>query len=271
MTGMSRSTYYHRPKDRTEKLKQDADLRDRIERILLRFPYYGSRRVTEQLRREGKLVNHKRVERVMKQDGLCARRPRKRFKVTTDSRHPYPVYPNLAKGFKPTGPDHLWVCDLTYIRVLTAFVYLAVILDAFSRKVVGYALSRRLDVELTLGALRAAVASRRPSPGCIHHSDRGVQYAATDYVEVLKGHGFRISMSRKGNVYDNAMAEAFFKTLKAEEVYLWEYRDWEDVATRLPEFIERVYNGQRIHSALGYITPEEFESQYELTEMKLAS
>lgn len=271
MMGMSASTYYYRAKDRTEKLRQDADLRDRIERILLRFPYYGSRRITKQLRREGLLVNHKRVERVMRQEGLCARRPERRFKVTTDSRHPYPVYPNLAKGLNPAGPDRLWVCDLSYIRVLTAFVYLAVILDAFSRKVVGYALSRRLDVELTLAALRAALASRRPSAGCIHHSDRGVQYAAADYVEVLREHGFRISMSRKGNVYDNAVAEAFFKTLKAEEVYLWEYRDWEDVTARVPEFIEKVYNVERIHSALGYLTPEEFESRYKVTSMKPAS
>lgn len=264
MTEMNQSTYYYRPKDRTEKLRQDADLRSHIERILARFPCYGKRRLTKQLSREGVLVNKKRVERIMKAEGLCARRPGKRFRGATDSNHPYPIYRNLAKDFEPAGPNQLWVSDISYIRLLTTFVYLAVILDAFSRKVVGYALSRRLDVELTLCALRAAIALRRPAAGCIHHSDRGVQYAAFDYIALLKEDGFSISMSRKGNVYDNAMAESFFKTLKTEEVYLWEYRDWGDVATRIPEFIESVYNRERIHSSLGYLTPEEFESKYKL-------
>ncbi len=256
--GMSSSTYYYKPKVDLERLKRGADLRDHIEKILQRFPTYGILRVTHQLDREGLHVNHKRVERVMRQEGLC-RKPKKRFHMTTDSRHPYPIYPNLIQGLTPTGINQVWVADITYIRILTSFVYLAVILDAFSRKVVGYALSKRIDTTLTLGALKAAIDSRSLEPGCIHHSDRGVQYAAHDYVDLLREHQFQISMSRKGNCYDNAKAESFFKTLKTEEVYLWDYESWEEVIARIPEFIESVYNVERIHSALGYCTPDEFE------------
>jgi transposase InsO family protein len=259
--GMSRSTYYYKPKSNLEKLKADADLRDAIERILLEFGFYGIRRVTEELARRGQPVNHKRVERIMKKAGWCAKKKKKRFHRTTDSNHPYPIYPNLVQDFKPTAINQLWVADITYIRIQTAFVYLAAILDAFSRKVVGYAISKHIDEELTLSALRSAIELRQPPADCIHHSDRGSQYAAGDYVKLLKQHGFQISMSRKGNCYDNAMAESFFKTLKTEEVYVWEYRTWEEVIARIPEFIELVYNRKRLHSSLGYLPPAEFEEK----------
>jgi putative transposase len=260
--GMPRSTFYYKPKPpNLEKLKADADLRDRIEKILVDFHFYGIPRVTKELERRSWKVNHKRVERIMREAGLTQTKRKKRFRVsTTDSNHPYPIYPNLAEGKKPTGPNQLWVTDITYIRIQTSFVYLAAILDAYSRKVVGYALSKHIDEELTLSALRAAIEARKPRAGCIHHSDRGSQYAAHGYVDLLKKYGFRISMSRKGNCYDNAMAESFWKTLKTEEVYVWEYRTWEEVMARIPEFIERVYNERRLHSALGYQTPVEFEA-----------
>jgi len=259
--GMPSSTYYYKPKPPDlEKLKADADLRDRIEKILLDFHFYGIPRVTEELARRGSKVNHKRVERIMREAGLT-QKLKKRFRVqTTDSNHPYPIHPNLAEGFKPTGPNQLWVSDITYIRIQTAFVYLSAILDAYSRKVVGYAISKHIDEELTLTALNAAIDERHPPAGCIHHSDRGSQYAAHDYVDLLRKHGLRISMSRKGNCYDNAMAESFWRTLKVEEVYVWEYRTWEEVMTRIPEFIERVYNERRLHSALDYLSPAEFEA-----------
>lgn len=260
--GMPRSTYYYKPRPpNLERLKADADLRDKIERILLDFHFYGIRRVTAELGRRGRRVNHKRVERIMREAGLC-RKPKRRFRVaTTDSRHGYRIYPHRAAGFKPTAGDQLWVTDITYIRIQTGFVYLAAILDAYSRKVIGYALSKRLDMEFTMTALRRAIENRRPAPGCIHHSDRGVHYAYEDYTDILKAYGFEISMARKGNCYDNAMAESFWRTLKMEEVYVWEYRTWEEVIVRIPEFIERVYNERRLHSALGYLSPAEFEAR----------
>ncbi len=256
--GISVNAYYEQSQENLESFKADADLRDQMERILMKFQAYGVRRMTHQLRREGFKINHKRVQRVMHQEGLC-RKPKRNFHKTTDSHHPFRIYPNLAGGFKPTRVNCLWVTDITYIRIATAFVYLAAILDAFSRKVVGYALSKHIDTDLVLAALRQAIEARNPGPGCIHHSDQGVQYASHDYIKLLEWHGFKISMSRKGNPYDNAMAESFFKTLKTEEVYLMDYQTWEEVIGRIPEFIERVYNQQRIHSALGYLTPEEFE------------
>lgn len=185
---------------------------------------------------------------------------KKRWVVTTDSNHPYPVYHNLLKEASITGINQAWVADITYIRILTAFVYLAVILDVFSRKVVGWAISLRIDTELTRAALRMAIETRRPPKSCIHHSDRGVQYAAHDYVDDLNAAGFLISMSRKGNPYDNAKAESFMKTLKNEEVYLWDYKTFEDVKKRVPYFIEEVYNEERLHSALGYCPPNEYEA-----------
>ena len=190
-------------------------------------------------------------------DLLC--RVKRRWTRTTDSDHPYLVYPNILRDLEISHLNQVWLADITYIRILTGFVYLGAVLDAYSRKVVGYAISSRIDTTLTLRALHMAIARRHPEPGCIHHSDQGVQYTSHEYVQELKQHGFRISMSRRGNVYDNAMMESFIKTLKCEEVYLWEYRTLADVEDRLPYFIEEVYNRKRLHSALGYRPPNEFE------------
>ena len=258
MLNMARSSYYYKEGNDFRKQKEDADLRDRIEKIVVEHERYGYRRVTAQLKREGLKVNHKRVQRVMQQEGLICK-IKKRWITTTDSKHKYPVYPNLLKDTEITGVNQAWVADITYIRILTAFVYLAVILDVFSRKVVGWAISMRIDTELTRAALRMAIEIRHPSDGCIHHSDRGVQYAAHEYVDDLNAAGMRISMARKGNPYDNAKAESFIKTLKNEEVYLWDYKTFEDVKRRIPYFIEEVYNEKRLHSALGYCPPNEYE------------
>ena len=255
---LPRSTYYYRPVDSASKLREDADLRDRMEQLALRFPRYGYRRMTAQLRRDGLKVNHKRVLRIMRESDLLCKK-RRGFVSTTDSDHAHRVYPNLYRNRVPTTINRVWVADITYIRLATDFVYLAAVLDACSRKVVGWSLSRRIDADLTCAALKMAITSRRPLPGCIHHSDRGVQYAAGPYTGLLKDHGLRISMSRKGNPYDNAQAESFFKTLKSEEVYLMEYHSMREVKERLDEFIDQVYNKERLHSALGYVSPVEFE------------
>lgn len=258
--GLARSSYYYRPcAPSPEKLRADADLRGRIEEIALRFPRYGYRRVTAQLKREGWLVNHKRVLRLMRESDLLVK-SRRKWLATTDSRHSFRVYPNLYREAKPSGINQVWVADLTYIRLLLEFVYLAVILDAFSRRVVGYALARSLDASLTLAALKVALEERQPPAGCIHHSDRGVQYACDEYVRLLREAGLRISMCRRGNPFDNAQAESFFKTLKQEEVNLTQYRNFEEAAASLHTFIEEVYNRERLHSALGYCSPAEFES-----------
>jgi transposase InsO family protein len=259
MIELPRSTYYYRPRSREKKLKQDTDLRDRIEQIVLDFPGYGYRRVTKELHRQGYQVNHKRVLRLMQQAGLLCRK-KKRFTVTTDSRHPFRTYPNLVKDFQLTGINQVWIADITYIRLLYEFVYLAAILDAFSRKVIGWALGRTLGSELTLAALKAALKVRKPPAGCIHHSDRGVQYACDEYVKVLKEAHFQLSMGRKGNPYDNAMMESFFKTLKQEEVYIYEYRNFQEAGERIGYFLEIVYNQKRLHSALGYLPPAEYEA-----------
>jgi len=252
-----RSTYYYKSRVDEAKRKQDADICERLEELALRFPRYGYRRMTAQLKREDFRVNHKRVLRLMREaDLLC--RTKRLFVRSTDSDHPYPVYPNVYGDTIITGVDQVWVADITYIRLLNGFVYLAVILDAYSRRVVGWALSRHIDATLTCAALRAAIAARNPYAGCIHHSDRGVQYAADDYIEILEEYGFTISMSRKGNPYDNAQAESFMKTLKVEEVYVSEYRTFADVKERIGEFIELIYNQERLHSAIGYVSPVEF-------------
>ena len=260
MLNMARSSYYYKKPLDLQREKEDADLRDKIESIVVEYERYGYRRVTAQLKRDGSGVNHKRVQRIMQQEGLVCKL-KKRWVNTTDSDHPYPVAPNLLKEAKITGVNQAWVADITYIRIMTAFVYLAVILDVFSRKVVGWAISLRIDTELTRAALRMAIETRRPPKGCIHHSDRGVQYAAHEYVDALNAAGLQISMSRKGNPYDNAWAESFMKTLKNEEVYLWDYKTLEDVKKRVPYFIEEVYNEKRLHSTLGYCPPNEYEAR----------
>lgn len=236
----------------------DMALRDMIQRIALEFPSYGWRRMTAELERRGWAVNHKRVYRRMREDNLLCLRKRK-FVVTTDSDHGLPVYPNLARAMTLTGLDQLWVADLTYIRLELEFIYLAVILDAFSRRVIGWALDRSLETALTLQALRMALGRRRPVSGLVHHSDRGVQYASLDYTQLLQEQGIRISMSRQANPWDNAACESFLKTLKYEEVYRTEYRDLADARASIGVFLEKVYNQKRLHSALGYLPPVEFE------------
>ncbi len=244
-------------------------LRDAIERLVLAFPGYGYRRVTRQLQRDGWQVNHKHVVRAGalwagRQESLLCHL-RKRFVRTTDSAHGRRAYPNLYKGVVLDAPDQAWVADITYVRLPTAFVYLATVLDAYSRRCVGWALSRVIDTDLTLAALRLALMARQPAPGLIHHSDQGVQYASREYVARLEGAGARISMAARGNPYENAQAESFFKTLKTEEVYLKDYRSFEDAETNLAHFIEDVYNTKRLHSSLGYLPPVEFEVAWALT------
>ena len=256
---LARSTFYYRRQ--ADLSATEADLRDRIEAICLEFPRYGYRRVTAELKRQHITVNHKRVLRLMRQSDLLCRARRKRVN-TTDSRHSFPRYPNLVRDTVAGHLNQVWLADITYIRIRTGFVYLAAILDSFSRKVIGYAVSKRLDAQLTLEALKMAIAGRKPGPGLIHHSDQGVQYASDEYTAELKLHGFRISMARRGNPYDNAMMESFFKTLKQEEVYLYKYETIDDVLARLPHFLEEVYNHKRLHSALGYIPPDEFEELF---------
>jgi len=253
---MARSTFYYRRK--TAWPVKDADLIDRIESICLEFPGYGYRRVTEQLHHEELIINHKKVLRLMRESDLLCRARRKRVK-TTNSKHPFSRYPNLVKGIMVSGLNQVWLADITYIRIRSGFVYLAAILDAHSRRVIGYAISTGLETSLALRALRMAIAARRPAPGVIHHSDQGVQYASEEYVGELKRHGFRISMARTGNPYENATMESFFKTLKYEEVYLGDYETLADVLERIPYFIEEVYNRKRLHSAIGYLSPVNFE------------
>ena len=233
-------------------------LRDEVQRIALESPCYGWRRVTAELLRRGWTVNHKRVRRIMREDNLLCLRRRK-FVVTTDSNHRQPVYPNLAASMVLTGIDQLWVADITYIRLETELVYLAVVLDAHSRRVIGWALGPTLESHLAIAALQMALRRRSPTAGLVHHSDRGIQYASKDYTHLLKEHRIAISMSRKGNPYDNATCESFLKTLKYEEVYRQEYRDQGEVLDSIGGFIESVYNERRLHSALGYRPPSEFE------------
>ena len=261
LLGVSRSWYYGRAKD-TAQAERDVALRDAIERLVLAIPGYGYRRVTKALQREGWIINHKRVLRVMRQESLLCQL-RRRFVATTDSDHALQTYPNLLATVVPRGPNQAWVADITYVRLPATFVYLACILDAWSRRCVGWHLSRTIDTGLTLAALEHALATRQPAPGLIHHSDRGVQYASRAYVARLAQAGAQLSMSAVGNPYDNAKAESFFSTLKREEVYLRDYQTFEEAQLSLDQFIADVYNVKRLHSSLGYLPPVEFEAAYQ--------
>jgi putative transposase len=257
---VSRAGFYRFLKGAAPK-EEETQLKSRIQEIVLEHSRrYGIRRVTRQLRAEGQIVNHKRVARIMREDDLLAIRRRK-FVATTDSRHQYPVFFNLAKRMELTGINQLWVADITYIRLREEFVYLAVVLDAFSRRVIGWALDRTLQTRLPLAALLMAIANRQPPPGLVHHSDRGAQYACPEYVGVLQAHGIVPSMSRAGCPYDNAACESFMKTLKQEEIYANEYRDIEQLREHLEDFLERYYNRLRMHSALDYRSPQAFEAE----------
>ena len=257
---VSRSSFYRFDPEAKPTSDRDMELRDAIQRIALEWPCYGRPRITAELRRQGWTVNPKRVYRLLREDNLLCVRKRK-FVVTTDSNHGRRIYPNLARELVLTGVNQLWIADITYIRLREEFVYLAAILDAFSRRVIGWALDRTLDDELTLTALRMAIQQRTPPPGLVHHSDRGSQYASGDYIALLEANHIRISMSRKGNPWDNAACESFMKTLKYEEVYRNEYRDLAEARASIGQFLEKIYNQKRLHSALGYRPPAEFEAQ----------
>ena len=256
---VSRASYYRSWIKKEPKAEKIA-LRDAIQRLALKDRHCGYRRILRELKNEGWVVNHKRLLRLMRDDNLLSIRQR-RFVVTTDSHHTWRVYPNLARYMILTDMNQLWVADITYIRLKVEFIYLAVILDVYSRRVVGWSIKRRLESDIARDALEMALKQRRPAAGLVHHSDRGVQYAANEYVERLEARGIIISMSRPGNPYDNAWAESFIKTLKAEEVNAAHYRDLEDATGRIGKFIEEVYNQRRLHSALGYVSPAEFEAQ----------
>jgi putative transposase len=255
--GLARSTYYDQP----ARPADDTAVVEALFAICDAFEFYGYRRVGAALRQDGLVVNHKKIRRLMREHDLQPRN-RRRFVATTDSNHDGPIFANLAASFLATGPNQLWVADITYIALPDRFVYVAVILDAWSRLIVGYAIGRFIDARLTLAALNTAIARRKPPPGCIHHSDRGSQYAAGRYRHLLADNGLVGSMGRRGNPYDNAKAESFMKTLKVEAVYPMEFKSFDDVAEHLPCFIDDVYNKHRLHSALAYLSPQQFEEQH---------
>jgi putative transposase len=262
LAGVGRAGYYRHWQASTPRQEETA-VRDAVQRVALAHRHYGYRRVAAQLGREGWAVNRKRVLRLMGEDNLLCLRTRAFVPATTDSRHGWRVVPNLARGLEPTGVDQLWVADITYIRLAEEFAYLAVVLDAFSRRVIGWALETHLQASLAVAALAMALAARRPGRGSlIHHSDRGVQYACNDYTALLADNDIQPSMSRIANPYDNAKAESFMKTLKQEEVDGRAYRDAQAARTAIAGFIEDVYNRQRLHSALGYRSPAEYEASH---------
>jgi transposase InsO family protein len=257
---VSRASFYRALQQR-EPAEENMAVRAAIQEIALEHRRrYGSRRITQELRRRGWRVNRKRVVRIMQEDNLLGL-PARRFVFTTDSDHDFEVYLNLARRMQLTGINQLWVADITYVRLQREFVFCAVILDVFSRRVVGWALDRTIRTPLVVTALEKALASRQPPPGLVHHSDRGVQYACAAYVQLLQRHQMIPSMSRPGNPYDNAFCESFMKTLKREEIYANVYQDLEDLQVHIEVFIEQYYNRQRLHSALGYLSPEEFEAR----------
>jgi transposase InsO family protein len=260
LAGVSRAGFYRHWQSKAPDEEETA-VRAAIHEIALaNRRHYGRPRITHELRRRGMSVNHKRVGRILREDNLLAIRQRK-FMATTDARHDYPVYVNVAARMTLSGIDQLWVADFTYIRLRREFVYLAVVLDRFSRKAIGWALDRKLTAELGVRALEQAVKERQPSPGVVHHSDRGVQYCCREYMAVLEKYQMTTSMSRPANPYDNAVCERFMKTLKSEEIYCRDYQDLADLSSHVQDFLENYYNRLRLHSALGYRTPEEFERE----------
>lgn len=262
--GLSMSSYYHDPKvSRAEQEELDADLRGYIENIRVDFPKSGYRTLMEYLRRQNVEVSEYRLRKVLAKFKLQIK-VKKRYIRTTNSNHGFKIYPNLVKDFKVKRKNQVWVADITYIRIENGFVYLAVIIDRYSRKVVGWSLSKKIDGELTLAALKMAHEQRGHPKNVTHHSDRGVQYLCEKYTSFLEANGYKISCSAKGNPYDNAFAESFMRTLKVEQVDLYSYRTILDVLANVPDFIEEVYNKKRVHSSLGYLTPEEFESKNEI-------
>jgi len=263
---LASSSYYYQPLHScAARSVTDALLRDHMERLQQEFPGYGYRRLGQQLRREGIVVNHKKIRRVQRKYQLFPIRWQS-FKIaTTDSNHHHKVYPNVLAEKTVTGINQAWVADITYIRIRKGFVFLAAILDRYSRKVIGWAISKRINAELCVAALKIALEQRQPPSGCIHHSDRGVQYACREYITLLEQAQLQISMSRTANPYDNAHMESFFKTLKYEEVHLANYETYDDVSQRIPHFIEEVYNSKRLHSALGYSSPNEYEMAIQST------
>lgn len=261
LAGISRASFY-RKWERQAVQSLDQELRDVIQRASLAHRFYGYRRITQVLRRQGWPVNAKKVRRLMHEDNLLAQRKR-RFVPTTDSDHDFVVYPNLAKDLKLSDINQLWVADITYIRLAEEFVYLAVVLDAYSRRVVGWALGRSLDSRLALAALDRAIAARQPGPGLVHHSDRGTQYSSYEYVRRLEGIGAVLSMSRAGRPWENGKCESFMRTLKREEIDARPYRNLPELERNLEEFIETIYNRTRFHSALDYLSPMEYERQHQ--------